>query len=93
MSFTTLSTAKEEKKQQKENNDPFKSLALDDIVVDDTLFDQPPATRLELWSYYLYYNGVRKANNTFTAPSYQLTILCRIMDIQSIVICHLYFNI
>jgi hypothetical protein len=33
----------------------------DDTSIDEeVLFDQPPATRLELWSYYLYYNGVRQ---------------------------------
>lgn len=40
------------------NNDPFK-LAEDDTVSYDSLLEQPPTTRSELWSYYLYYNGVR----------------------------------
>lgn len=41
--------------------DPFK--ILDDehgyVEPSNTLFDQPPTTKWELWSYYLYYNGVR----------------------------------
>lgn len=45
--------------EEKSNNDPFRhieSISVNDI---DLLFDQPPATRAELWSYYLYYNGVK----------------------------------
>lgn len=50
----------------KSTNDPFDPIKVDrehiDYVCnnDDDLFDQPPATKMELWSYYLYYNGVRK---------------------------------
>lgn len=54
--------------------DPF--AATEDEVDDSTdagkiIKAQPPATRWELWGYYLYYNG----NNGFTMNSYMTNIL------------------
>ncbi|CAO3579236.1 unnamed protein product [Absidia cylindrospora] len=54
--------------------DPF--AATEDQVDDSTdagkiIKAQPPATRWELWGYYLYYNG----NNGFTMNSYMTNIL------------------
>ena len=37
--------------------DPF-TVEEDDREHDDTKLKQPPVTRKEMWSYYLYYNGV-----------------------------------
>ncbi|KAI9486255.1 MAG: autophagy-related protein 22-like protein [Benjaminiella poitrasii] len=49
--------------------DPF-NLTIDSE--DETLlFDQPPATKRELWSYYLYYNG----NNGYTIYGFMPIIL------------------
>jgi hypothetical protein len=41
--------------------DPFKLIDAEGLFVEDNEieFSQPPATKWELWSYYLYYNGVR----------------------------------
>lgn len=40
--------------------DPFKLIDTEGAFVasNDIEFSQPPATKWELWSYYLYYNGV-----------------------------------
>lgn len=47
---------------EKSKDDPFDLVDKENINdVSDTLFDQPPATKIELWSYYLYYNGVSPA--------------------------------
>ncbi|GAA5801339.1 autophagy-related protein 22-like protein [Helicostylum pulchrum] len=57
---------------EKSKNDPFDLVDKENINdVSDTLFDQPPATKLELWSYYLYYNG----DNGYTIFGYMPTIL------------------
>ncbi|ORY91851.1 autophagy-related protein 22-like protein [Syncephalastrum racemosum] len=55
--------------------DPFKVAEEDDANYDDELLDkriqrQPPATKKELWGYYLYYNG----DNGYTIFSYIPTI-------------------
>jgi hypothetical protein len=42
------------------NDDPFQFMDNKDNISNESLFEQPPTTRSELWSYYLYYNGVRK---------------------------------
>lgn len=42
---------------EKEKEDPFQ--LKEDTISHDSLFEQPPTTRAELWAYYLYYNGVR----------------------------------
>ncbi|KAI9322583.1 autophagy-related protein 22-like protein [Dichotomocladium elegans] len=54
-----------------EHDDPNKAAIVE---------QQPPATRKELWSYYLYYNGVSRQeerlwNNGYTVFSYMPTIL------------------
>lgn len=43
--------------------DPFKVDQEDEQVdsLSPAIRQQPPATRWELWGYYLYYNGVQRA--------------------------------
>lgn len=59
-----ISTVENNAEFKKKNNDPFLVYAKDKEFGDSTsvdeevLFDQPAANKLELWSYYLYYNGV-----------------------------------
>ncbi|KAI7850341.1 autophagy-related protein 22-like protein [Circinella umbellata] len=50
--------------------DPF-IIEEDDREHDDTILKQPPVTRKEMWSYYLYYNG----DNGYTMFSYIPNIL------------------
>lgn len=62
MSHSTLTLSNDDHsnktpEKKKNDNDPFRQL--ESISVDEVGFDQPPATRAELWSYYNYYNGVR----------------------------------
>lgn len=74
MSSTTMSlndsiSAKHQLSNNDEKNNKNKKLDFFNVVHkeigdstsidEEVIFDQPPATRLELWSYYLYYNGVR----------------------------------
>lgn len=44
-------------KQIRSNQDEFERL----FKVDEDALDQPTTTRKELWSYYLYYNGLSSA--------------------------------
>ncbi|KAI8380191.1 autophagy-related protein 22-like protein [Blakeslea trispora] len=55
----------------KNEKDPFKSIEPDELVVSNHEFDQPAATRKELWGYYLYYNG----NNGYTIYGFMPIIL------------------
>ncbi|KAI8639576.1 autophagy-related protein 22-like protein [Parasitella parasitica] len=71
MSNSTLSDKNEEKKAAY-SEDPFK--LIDDeggYIEQQDSFDQPPTTKWELWSYYLYYNG----NNGYTIYSFMPLIL------------------
>lgn len=60
-SVSSIAVDKNEKiKTFYNEKDPFKTI--DDeggYVEQQHTFDQPPTTKWELWSYYLYYNGVR----------------------------------
>lgn len=50
----------EEIKTLSNEKDPFKIIDDEGSYVEQQhIFDQPPTTKWELWSYYLYYNGVR----------------------------------
>lgn len=78
-----ISTTENVAESKKKNNDPFKVYRKDAEFGDNTsideevLFDQPAATKWELWSYYLYYNGVC---GFFVAVSY---IFCIVLTVFS----------
>lgn len=100
MSNSTLTVASVVADKQQETaktvydeTDPFK--IIDDeggYVEQQDLFDQPPTTKWELWSYYLYYNGVgiRYNIDAITEPYTKPDI--RTMDTQSIASCHSFYN-
>lgn len=67
LTVSSVAVDKQQQQQQQETaktayneKDPFK--IIDDegghVEQPDATFDQPPTTKWELWSYYLYYNGV-----------------------------------
>lgn len=72
-----ISTTENVAESKKKNNDPFKVYPKDAEFGDNTsideevLFDQPAATKWELWSYYLYYNG----DNGYTMYGFMPIIL------------------
>jgi hypothetical protein len=45
--------------QDEEKEDPFEHIEYKTEEDEKPELNQPPTTRRELWSYYLYYNGVK----------------------------------